>query len=317
MISIIVPIYNSQHYLVRCVNSILNQSYQDFELILVDDGSTDASLQICEDLLNRDSRIKVYHKINEGAGIARKFGVKNSSGNWIMFVDSDDVLLSDALELFASYFDDDFDLIVGNLRINNKKTFIHRINGEISGDEYISALFLNKTTIGPVAKLFKRKLFEESNWKSPSQITNNEDLLMLISLACSTDKVLINKDLVCYDYLTRSDSSSNSVVMSLNNWKLLFSIIENLISHKLLLNGSLKKDFLIFKLRKLRVNCISKGIFLDTSDAFFKDLQSEALKYAETRKLISQINSNYKQLYIYIRSVFKEKLFMTLYKLVK
>ena len=140
---------------------------------------------------------------------------------------------------------------------------------------------------------------------------------MLISLACSTDKVLINKDLVCYDYLTRSDSSSNSVVMSLNNWKLLFSIIENLISHKLLLNGSLKKDFLIFKLRKLRVNCISKGIFLDTSDAFFKDLQSEALKYAETRKLISQINSNYKQLYIYIRSVFKEKLFMTLYKLVK
>lgn len=317
MISIVIPVYNSQHYLTKCVNSILTQSYRDFELILVDDGSTDASLKICDDLSHFDSRIKVFHKKNEGAGMARKYGVQKASGQWIMFVDSDDVLLPNSLILFTPYLKGDFDMIVGNLRINSNKTFVHQINGEVSGDEYISALFLNRTTIGPFAKLFKRELFGKSNWKSPSQITNNEDLLMLISLACSSDKILIDKNLVCYDYLTRSDSSSNSVIMQLNSWKLLFRIIEDLISKKMLLNNTIKRDFLLFKLRKLRVNCVSNGIFISTRDPFFKKLQYEALEYPETRKKIAQIDSYYKQLYIYIYATVKVKIFITLYKLIK
>jgi glycosyltransferase involved in cell wall biosynthesis len=99
MISIIVPVYNTQQYLSRCIDSILQQTYEDLEIILIDDGSTDDSLKICKEYENRDKRIKVIQKENEGQGAARNFGLDFCKGEYIGFVDSDDYIMPDMYRL--------------------------------------------------------------------------------------------------------------------------------------------------------------------------------------------------------------------------
>ena len=99
LISVIVPVYNAEEYLNRCVESILKQSYKNFEIILIDDGSSDNSLDICHALAKRDDRIRVIHKENGGASSARNVGLNNANGNWIIFVDSDDWIEDDMLKI--------------------------------------------------------------------------------------------------------------------------------------------------------------------------------------------------------------------------
>ena len=90
LISIIVPIYNVEKYLSRCINSVLSQTFPDFELLLIDDGSTDKSGYICDGYAQKDSRIKVFHIENGGVSAARNYGLDNARGEWITFVDADD-----------------------------------------------------------------------------------------------------------------------------------------------------------------------------------------------------------------------------------
>lgn len=97
-ISVIVPVYKAEQYLERCVKSILEQTYQNFELILVDDGSPDGSPILCDKWAEKDSRVQVIHKKNGGASSARNAGLKNAKGNWIAFADSDDWLDKNALK---------------------------------------------------------------------------------------------------------------------------------------------------------------------------------------------------------------------------
>ena len=91
-ISVIVPVYNVEQYVGECIESILNQSFYDIELILINDGSKDNSGFICDEYAKKDNRIKVIHKKNEGVSIARNIGIKNASGKYIAFVDSDDLV---------------------------------------------------------------------------------------------------------------------------------------------------------------------------------------------------------------------------------
>lgn len=90
LISVIVPVYNVEKYLNKCVDSIINQTYKNLEIILVDDGSPDNCGKICDDYAKKDSRIRVFHKENSGVSSARNLGINNSTGNWIAFIDSDD-----------------------------------------------------------------------------------------------------------------------------------------------------------------------------------------------------------------------------------
>ena len=111
ILSIIVPVYNVADYLPRCMDSILSQSFADFEVLLVDDGSTDGSGDICDAYPNRDSRVRVFHKENGGVSSARNIGLEKSKGEWITFVDADDYL-DDGY--FDVPFNDSIDLFVRN-----------------------------------------------------------------------------------------------------------------------------------------------------------------------------------------------------------
>ena len=102
-ISVIVPVYKAEKYIRRCVDSILAQTFTDFELLLIDDGSPDNSGAICDEYAARDSRVKVFHKENGGVSSARNLGLDNAMGEWVTFVDSDDWIVSDYLQLCDSY----------------------------------------------------------------------------------------------------------------------------------------------------------------------------------------------------------------------
>lgn len=110
-ISIIVPVYNVENYLHRCIDSILAQSFTDFELLLIDDGSKDKSGLICEEYAQKDSRIKVYHKKNGGVSSARNLGLHYAHGEWLAFIDADDYVHSNFLASFQHMISEDLDLI--------------------------------------------------------------------------------------------------------------------------------------------------------------------------------------------------------------
>ena len=98
LISVVVPVYNVEHYLKKCVDSICHQTYRNLEIILVDDGSTDCSGSLCDEFATSDSRIRVIHKSNGGLSDARNAGMELASGEWWMFVDSDDYIAPDTAE---------------------------------------------------------------------------------------------------------------------------------------------------------------------------------------------------------------------------
>jgi glycosyltransferase involved in cell wall biosynthesis len=98
MVSVIIPVYNSAYFLSRCLDSVISQTYPNLEVVMIDDGSNDGSANICDDFVKKDLRFKVYHQQNQGASLARRKGVEIARGEWLTFVDSDDIIENDYIE---------------------------------------------------------------------------------------------------------------------------------------------------------------------------------------------------------------------------
>lgn len=167
LISVIVPVYNVELYLERCVRSICGQTYENLEIILIDDGSTDQSGKLCEKLARGDKRILVYHnKKNDGLSSARNIGIHKSSGEYITFVDSDDTIDRDAIEyllLLLKTYDCNMSLCTHTIIFNRKK----RILGN-GGDERLTSkqciermLYHEIIDTSAWAKLYKKDIFNE------------------------------------------------------------------------------------------------------------------------------------------------------------
>lgn len=127
-ISVIIPVYNSASFLERSVNSVINQTFANWELILVDDGSKDRSGQICDEFAQRDNRVCVIHQENAGAGAARNAGIEIAKGEYIIFVDSDDMIEPDYMELLSKHNEDLVFIDVD--RVDEQ--------GKVLGKEYLS-----------------------------------------------------------------------------------------------------------------------------------------------------------------------------------
>lgn len=182
-ISIIIPVYNVEQYLPRCIDSILAQTFTNFELILIDDGSTDSSGKICDKYSEKDSRVKVIHKENGGLSSARNVGLGNAAGKYISFIDSDDYVSSDYLEYLHSLIKKyDADVVSANyiLTYSNKVNFISRKKEQlIIGKEKILFFYLkqdkmNKKNDFPVwIKLYKKELFDGIQFPSGKLYEDN------------------------------------------------------------------------------------------------------------------------------------------------
>ena len=210
VVSIIVPVYKVEQYLDKCVESLTAQTYRDLEIILVDDGSPDRCPELCDRWARRDPRVRVIHQKNEGVAMARNAGLDAASGEYIMFVDSDDYLPSDAVEvLLERLLADGSDLSVG--RIAN--AFADgRTDGRVwdflrdqcvTGEQLLCAMDgREQYLVNVYAKLYSRKALDGIRFP-PMRSAEDLWVFPLISRKCKTVSMV---DQLVYYYFQRSDS---------------------------------------------------------------------------------------------------------------
>lgn len=241
LISIVVPIYNIERYLKDCVNSVLRQSYQNWELILVDDGSPDNCPSICDDYAKQDCRIKVVHKLNGGLVSARKAGLEVACGNYIMPLDGDDYLDDCCLETVVTHIDiDSPDVICFGYNIfSERDTTPNIIEVRRYGlyqrndmEKFIFPAFIHGQDEehfphNQWAKVFERNIYAKFQNAVSSNISNGEDGACTYPLIFNSRKIVILKECL---YFYRQISSSMSKVkkpLSWDNYDLVYKLYED------------------------------------------------------------------------------------------
>lgn len=177
-ITVIVPIYNAEKTLRRCIDSILNQSFSDFELLLINDGSNDRSGLICDEYSYKDSRIKVFHKLNGGVSTARNLGLDRVVGQWITFCDADDYVASNWLSLFVSQCSPDVQMVAQGLCFINYKTKMKNYRGcnYIGAPSECLQKLAEKSLIGYCCvKLFSSSVISRNKIRFNENFTFRED----------------------------------------------------------------------------------------------------------------------------------------------
>lgn len=178
MISIIIPVYNTEKYLDKCLNTILSQSYKDIEVLLINDGSTDSSGEICDKYAKKDNRIKVFHEENKGVSAARNFGINVATGEWLCFIDSDDWVDSDYLENFVSIFSAEGDFVIQGY-IKNTDKQITGGSGFVSQFENFLDFFMyseEKNLLNsPCFKLFRKDIIDRNSISFDENFSLGED----------------------------------------------------------------------------------------------------------------------------------------------
>lgn len=192
MISIIVPIYKAEKYIHRCIDSILAQSYTDFELLLIDDGSPDNCGAICDEYAAKDSRVRVFHKANGGVSTARNYGVEKSLGQWITFVDSDDYVHPDFLSSLYSRHDADF--IVGSSQVVGSDEVWRGVLDDTYYDkealrDSVVSLCMSINFQTPWGKLFRADIIRDNNIIFNEKIHLGEDSLFVLSYLLYTNTI--------------------------------------------------------------------------------------------------------------------------------
>ncbi len=201
LISIIVPVYNVEAFIEKCMNSVFEQKYKDLDIIIVDDGSTDNSGKICDSFAKKDKRVRTFHKKNGGLSSARNLGIKEARGDLIAFVDSDDYLERDYIEkMYKKIIQTKSDIVVCGY---NGISFE---DGILSGYEATIKLLTKQDNIDVVAwnKLYKRKLFVDNDIYFPEG-ENHEDALTTYKIMSKAKKVVYMRDSL-YNYVSRDNS---------------------------------------------------------------------------------------------------------------
>ena len=198
MVSIIVPVYNAEKYIGRCLDSILCQTFSDIEIIVIDDGSSDKSLKICREYELKDKRIKVVAQENKGVSYTRNKGIKLAKGEFVQFVDSDDYISPDMTEKLMHYVDKyDTDMVIcGCVELyDENKRFV---SSEFEGVSEVKDLnitypdiFENFILNGPVNKLYKKKCIKEG---FPEDMSLGEDLIFNLKYIKNIENIYFTKE---------------------------------------------------------------------------------------------------------------------------
>lgn len=281
IISVIVPVYNVEKYIEKCIQSILNQTFRDFELIVVDDGSTDSSKVLCEKMKDKDKRIEVYDNNKKGVSSARNFGVGKAQGIWICFIDSDDWVDSDYLESFHIEKCSPSTLVIQGIMFR----YTEAAKPDVPFFKYteshlqfpFSDIHLQKVLHNgcPVAKLFNRNILMEHHLQFNEQISLHEDHIFCLEYMRYVKNIYLSH-LVKYNYVRRGTETLTSRRHSAENY-------------------IIASDSLIYNIELL-------GDIFDINPVYMKTLISD---YGLTQLLKAckvANGKNYNSVYEYIRS---------------
>ncbi len=239
-ISIIVPVYKVEQYLRRCLDSIVAQTFTDWECILIDDGSPDNSGKICDEYAEKEERFIVIHQENQGVSVARNKGLDEAKGEWIGFVDSDDWIEKNYMDTLFSNAQKKC-LIIGGIRHTDKKTINKLVNETVSSDYFITQLF-SQGKYGYIGyifpKLYDSYIINREHIRFHNEIYYNEDRLFVLQYTLHCDEVVIC-DSIVYNYFQRDDSAmgqtrttfSVKMITELNAFKIMQDLLQN--KHKI------------------------------------------------------------------------------------
>lgn len=228
-VSIVVPVYKIENYIAECIDSVFAMSFQDWELILVDDGSPDNSGKICDEYAAKDKRIRVIHKENGGVTSARREGVTVATGEWIFFVDGDDMVEVEGLSGLVNYAKKhpNVDIVEGSYLWfypdNTQKEQVNKAREDgpihLNGEKYSLSLYINTFgSRGPWSKIIRKSVIEKSNALTiPRYITNREDAMMLTIIARYIKGYAL-LDLPVYQYRSQFGETAVSNHLSWDYW---------------------------------------------------------------------------------------------------
>lgn len=297
--SIIVPVYNVEKYLEDCLDSILKQTYDDFEVIVVNDGSTDNSQKVIDNYAKRDNRIKAFKKKNGGVSDARNYGISKAKGEYFIFVDSDDTINDKLLEKLDKEIKkyDEIDLIKYQLQMTDKEPQLEfNTFDSLNGEEAFLELIKDDLFVSPVTYAYRLEYFRNKKFKyEVGRIHEDFGLTPLIVISANKVSAI---DYVGYNYIVRENSimtnNSNERLIKKNEDTLFFydnmmkfieksnfnsyvtkifkSYISNgLINRTVLLDGTLLKDYVNeLKIRKVGNNLIDDTLPRKIKKILFK-----------------------------------------------
>ncbi|MYN52861.1 glycosyltransferase [Lactobacillus crispatus] len=292
-ISVVVPVYNEEKYLPDCLNSILNQTYSDLEVIIVDDGSTDQSGEICDQFQSRDNRVKVIHKSNGGLISAWKCGVDNSKNDYICFVDSDDLIqknhIKDMVEVVKKY---SVDLVLSQVKkISDKKIspFIYTLkSGFIPNyrEKFLPKILtdLDKVSERNLPPNRWGKLIQKqhiiSNLKYvDDRVVYGEDLSIMFPIFCDIDSIYVieeNDNSYLYRYREGTMVSGYDKTRWLSI-KLVYSNLKKVVEEKKNLPNNM-------------MNQVEIDYFKALIDCYKNQIRSSNVRYKDTEMLIQKMN---------------------------
>lgn len=284
-ISVIVPVYNAASLIPRCIDSVLSQTFHDLELIIVDDGSCDSSLEVSKEYARKDKRIQVYHKENGGQTSARKYGFFQSKGEYIYFVDADDFLPKDALQLLIDKaIKNKLDMVDG-ASISYYEDFTIKENvkfsyeGEFSVIEYLDLMFQYQANMGTHACLIKRELFQNDVFNISEEVKLGEDAFIHLCLVLHGNRIGIYNDYVYYYVQNKDSITHNYSYLSLRPIEIQIESIRSI----LVKNNLLDRYKLVFYRRaieSLATACLHNKQLI--YDGYNKKMAKEALPIIQT-----------------------------------
>lgn len=249
--SVIIPVYNVKNYLSECVNSVLNQTYKDFEILLIDDESTDGSSELCDKYEIEDTRVRVFHKKNQGVAAARNLGIEHTSGDYILFVDSDDWIDSKTLEHLENRLEKKrYDVIIFSYaKEYGDNSYIKYVieDNQLAEDELSKVVYrrlfglTNSELNHPESleymstcwgKAYRKECLQNCKFENIEQIGSFEDGLFNMDVLNENSTVdYINMPLYHYRYAKNSLSSKYRPHLQ-SQWDTLFSIIQQKINER-------------------------------------------------------------------------------------
>ncbi len=255
-VSIIVAAYNIERYIERSLRSVINQTLNDIEIIIVNDGSTDNTLKVIENICEGDKRVKIINKKNGGLIEARKTGFKNSTGEYVLFIDGDDWLELNAVEiLYNNSISDNVDVLCYGFQYAYDSGKIVEEKGFYSGKMFYGDMLLKELLLGRVytsiwSKFIKRTFITENEFEFPSNISYGEDLATTVGLAINMPKAKIIKDELYYYYIRNESITNQKLNKSVFEVEKAISYIEKSLINKYKIE-KFSKEFEYFKYKNL------------------------------------------------------------------
>lgn len=270
-ISIIVPVYNAEKYLHCCIDSILNQTFTDFEVLLINDGSTDSSGVICDKYAIKDSRVRVFHKENGGVSSARNVGLQNLIGTFIMFLDSDDYLLENSLSSIMSKIETYPQLDMLNFVGVREDCLLGNLE-----DEDVIIVDFNKVSLkgmrfGSCFHIFRRDLIDQVYFSEDIKYAEDQEFTMK---CMAKSKFYIRSSIPIYFYRDNLDSAMNkerTITGAIDHLKVIHNLLSNNFTNQTFISKCISQIVKAFFWYSMNMSSYDKEVLINSYKNFYKE----------------------------------------------